>query len=322
MWAAQGSLQWTLVCTARRQWGCDACPFPGLWRAVVSGRLTVWPRGPGYEPLTPAGPARPDDPGQATALPRSLEVNGQSFNSPSGFLSAQTSVALPSLPPHSPPQAVLPTPHLCPHLSASHPTPLEFSFPLNPVGTPGGVAAVRDLCLSCPAAGSMRAVAPLAHHGTVRRAGHAADAQRALCSVTSFPAPTIRDTTQSNHLTLTLGPRKLRSRVGVTAYAGDLRQSHRQNLGFPKPGALDSWPLPQRHEGHLPSLTRQAAALRDHVFDSRTKKPPEGATPHGLPASAPSASEQGAAGCLVPFWRGKCASCWTPQGPWAPTCSR
>lgn len=32
--------------------------------------------------------------------------------------------------------------------------------------------------------------------------------------------------------------------------------------------------------------------------------------------------EQGAADCLGPFWRAKCASCWTRQGPWAATCSR
>lgn len=81
--------------------------------------------------MKPTGPAGQDDPGQAAALPPSLEASRR----PLQLLSAETSCALPSLP----------APRLCPRsrraprrrrLSAPHPAPLESSLTPNPAGTP------------------------------------------------------------------------------------------------------------------------------------------------------------------------------------------
>lgn len=153
----------------------------GQWLAAA----LKW--GPEDLGMKPTGPAGQDDPGQAAALPPSLEASRR----PLQLLSAQTSCALPSLP----------APRLCLRLAACAPPPPVCS----PTRTPGvqphpeprrscgcarPLSLLRALCW-----GLHGALAPLTRRCTVPRAGHAAGAQRALCWVTWFPAPTILDTT-------------------------------------------------------------------------------------------------------------------------------
>lgn len=115
----------------------------GQWLAAA----LKW--GPEDLGMKPTGPAGQDDPGQAAALPPSLEASRR----PLQLLSAQTSCALPSLP----------APRLCLRLAACAPPPSPVCSPTRTPGVqphpeprrnPQGAAAARDLCLSCgPCAG-------------------------------------------------------------------------------------------------------------------------------------------------------------------------
>lgn len=135
----------------------------GQWLAAA----LKW--GPEDLGMKPTGPAGQDDPGQAAALPPSLEASRR----PLQLLSAQTSCALPSLP----------APRLCLRLAACAPPPSPVCSPTRTPGVqphpeprrnPQGAAAARDLCLSCGpcAGGSMGrwppslAVAPCPGPGT------------------------------------------------------------------------------------------------------------------------------------------------------------